>query len=97
MSALEKKRRAAAAALGWLPRNTTIGMGTGSTVNCLIEALAGNSLGLKAVASSEGTSARLTAVGAGICAGAGSMTLTSDLAPASAFMTCENSFAGRSR
>ncbi|HEY2590036.1 MAG TPA: ribose-5-phosphate isomerase RpiA [Steroidobacteraceae bacterium] len=63
MSALEKKRRAAAAALDWLPRNTTIGMGTGSTVNCLVEALAGNSLGLKAVASSEATSARLAAAG----------------------------------
>ena len=63
MSALEKKRRAAAAALGWLPRNATIGMGTGSTVNCLIDALAGNSLGLKAIASSEATSARLAAAG----------------------------------
>ncbi|HXS27315.1 MAG TPA: ribose-5-phosphate isomerase RpiA [Steroidobacteraceae bacterium] len=63
MSALEKKRRAAAAALGQLPRNATIGMGTGSTVNCLIEALAGNPLGLKAVASSEATGARLAAAG----------------------------------
>ncbi|MGH8217719.1 MAG: ribose-5-phosphate isomerase RpiA [Steroidobacteraceae bacterium] len=63
MSALEKKRRAAAAALHWLPRNATIGMGTGSTVNCLIDALSGNPLGLKAVASSEATSARLAAAG----------------------------------
>jgi len=63
MSALEKKRRAAEAALDWLPRNATIGMGTGSTVNCLIEALAGNPLGLKAVASSEATSARLAVAG----------------------------------
>ncbi len=63
MSALEKKKRAAAAARAWLPRNTTIGMGTGSTVNCLIEALAGNPLGLKAVASSEATSSRLAAAG----------------------------------
>lgn len=63
MSALEKKRRAAAAALAWLPRNATIGMGTGSTVNCLIDALADNPLGVKAVASSEATSARLAAIG----------------------------------
>jgi ribose 5-phosphate isomerase A len=63
MGALEKKKRAAAAALGWLPRNATIGMGTGSTVNCLIDALAGNPLGLQAVASSEATSARLAAAG----------------------------------
>ena len=35
--------------------------------------------------------------GAGSCAGAGSMTFTSDLAPASASMTCEKSFAGKSR
>jgi|SRR5579875_145348 len=63
MNALEKKKRAAAAALTWLPRSATIGMGTGSTVNCLIEALAGNPLGLRAVASSEATGARLAAAG----------------------------------
>ena len=63
MSALEKKKRAAAAALAWLPRNTTIGVGTGSTVNCLIDALAEDRLGLKAVASSEATGARLAAIG----------------------------------
>lgn len=63
MSVEEKKRRAAEAALRWLPRNATIGMGTGSTVNCLIEALAGNPLRLKAVASSEATGARLAAAG----------------------------------
>src|SRR4030095_14748797 len=43
------------------------------------------------------SSARLTADGAGIWAGAASITLTSDLAPAFAFITCENSLAGRSR
>ena len=39
----------------------------------------------------------LTAEGAGICAGAASITLTSDFRPASASITCPNSFAGRSR
>jgi ribose 5-phosphate isomerase A len=63
MSAQEKKQRAARAAMRWLPRNATIGMGTGSTVNCLIDALAGNPLGLTAVASSEATAKRLAAAG----------------------------------
>jgi len=43
------------------------------------------------------SSARCTEAGAGICAGAASITLTSDLAPASAFITWPNSLAGRSR
>ena len=42
-------------------------------------------------------SARVTASGAGIWAGAGSMTLTRDLAPASASIVCANSLAGKSR
>jgi len=41
--------------------------------------------------------ARLTEAGAGICAGAGSITFTSDFRPASAFITWPNSLAGRSR
>jgi ribose 5-phosphate isomerase A len=63
MSALEKKRRAAEAALTYLKEGATVGIGTGSTVNCLIEALAARPLRLKAVASSEATSARLVAAG----------------------------------
>ncbi|MGH8228982.1 MAG: ribose-5-phosphate isomerase RpiA [Steroidobacteraceae bacterium] len=63
MSALENKRRAAAAALLRLRENTVIGVGTGSTVDCFIDALAAHPLPLKAVASSEATSARLTAAG----------------------------------
>ena len=41
--------------------------------------------------------ARLIEAGAGICAGAGSMTLTSDFCPAAASMTWPNNLAGRSR
>ncbi len=63
MSALENKRRAAAAALPYLRQDATVGIGTGSTVNCLIEELAKHPVRLKAVASSEATSTRLTAVG----------------------------------
>src|ERR1700754_491247 len=43
------------------------------------------------------SSARLTASAAGICAGAASITFTSDFLPASASITWPNSFAGRSR
>jgi ribose 5-phosphate isomerase A len=63
MSALDNKRRAATAALRYLREDATVGIGTGSTVNCLIEELATHPLRLKAVASSEATSARLAAVG----------------------------------
>ncbi|HTW38226.1 MAG TPA: ribose-5-phosphate isomerase RpiA [Steroidobacteraceae bacterium] len=63
MSALENKRRAAQAALRYLREDTTVGIGTGSTVNCLIESLAAHPLRLKAVASSEATAKRLAAIG----------------------------------
>ncbi len=63
MSALEKKMRAAAAALRHLRRDRPIGVGTGSTVNCFIDALAAHPAGIQAVASSEATSARLAAAG----------------------------------
>jgi hypothetical protein len=43
------------------------------------------------------SSARLTASGAGICAGAASITCTSDFLPASASITWPNSLAGKSR
>jgi len=39
MDALEKKRKAAEAALAFIEPGTTLGVGTGSTVNCLIELL----------------------------------------------------------
>ncbi len=63
MSALDNKRRAAHAALSYLREEATVGIGTGSTVNCLIEELAARALRLKAVASSETTSTRLAAAG----------------------------------
>jgi hypothetical protein len=43
------------------------------------------------------SSARLTAAGAGIWAGAASITLTKDFWPAAASITWENNLAGRSR
>ena len=63
-----------------------------ATTNCFPMILISGRLALLRI-----SSARLTAAGAGIWAGAGSMTLTSELAPASASMTCEKSLAGRSR
>jgi ribose 5-phosphate isomerase A len=39
MDALEKKRKAAEAALAFVDPGTTLGVGTGSTVNCLIDLL----------------------------------------------------------
>lgn len=39
MDALEKKQQAAAAALAFIEPGTTLGVGTGSTVNCLIDLL----------------------------------------------------------
>jgi ribose 5-phosphate isomerase A len=63
MSAVEKKKRAAAAALPHLQENTVIGVGTGSTVNCFIDALAAHPPRIRAVASSEATRARLAAAG----------------------------------
>ena len=41
MDAIEKKRRAAEAALEFVQPGVTLGVGTGSTVNCLIELLPG--------------------------------------------------------
>ncbi|MGB6452036.1 MAG: ribose-5-phosphate isomerase RpiA, partial [Steroidobacteraceae bacterium] len=63
MSAVEKKMRAAAAALPHLEENTVIGVGTGSTVNCFIDALAAHPPRIQAVASSEATRSRLAAAG----------------------------------
>ena len=59
-----KKRRAALAALELIAPDTIVGIGTGSTVNCLIDGLAARPGLLRtAVSSSEGSSARLRAAG----------------------------------
>ena len=59
-----KKRRAALAALELVTRDTIIGIGTGSTVNFLIEGLAARpGLVRAAVSSSEESSARLRTAG----------------------------------
>ena len=59
-----KKRRAALAALGLIARDTIVGVGTGSTVNFLIEGLAAHpGLVRAAVSSSEGSSSRLRSAG----------------------------------
>jgi ribose 5-phosphate isomerase A len=63
-----KKRRVAQAALGYLQNDTVIGVGTGSTVNLFIEAMA-EALAARririgaAVSSSNATTARLVAAG----------------------------------
>jgi ribose 5-phosphate isomerase A len=60
----DKKRRAALAALERVGAGATIGVGTGSTVNFFIEALAAHPGRVKrAVSSSEATSARLRSAG----------------------------------
>lgn len=66
MSAVEKKQRAAVAALSYLHADMILGLGTGSTVDCFIEALAVRGPRVRAVSSSEGTSARLRAAGIGL-------------------------------
>ena len=59
-----KKRRVALAALDLIADEATLGVGTGSTVNLFIEALAGRRGRLRrAVSSSEASSARLRAAG----------------------------------
>ncbi len=62
LSATEKKRRAAEAALPYIERDMVLGVGTGSTVNELIEALKRQKIQLKgAVSSSRQTSEALQA------------------------------------
>jgi len=59
-----QKERVAQAALAWVPQDTVLGVGTGSTVNCFIEALAASGKRVEAaVSSSEATSERLRAHG----------------------------------
>jgi ribose 5-phosphate isomerase A len=65
--ALEKKRRAARAALKYVQPGMVLGVGTGSTVNAFIDLLAEHSVRLAgAVSSSEASSARLRALGFGL-------------------------------
>ena len=60
MSADSKKRSAAEAALAFVPDNEVLGVGTGSTVNFFIDALAARKVPIKgAVSSSESSTARL--------------------------------------
>ena len=57
---LEQKKLVAAAALKWVKSGSVIGVGTGSTVNCFIDALASSGISVEAaVSSSEATSERL--------------------------------------
>lgn len=60
MNADEKKAQAAAAALAYVVEDTLIGIGTGSTVNHFIDALAARKLRIRgAVSSSEASTERL--------------------------------------
>lgn len=60
MNANEKKQQAAEAALAYVEEDTIIGIGTGSTVNLFIDALAARKLRIRgAVSSSEGSTTRL--------------------------------------
>jgi ribose 5-phosphate isomerase A len=64
MNADEKKRLAAEAALEYVEEDSIIGIGTGSTVNHFIDALAARKVRLRgAVSSSESSTARLKAHG----------------------------------
>ena len=60
----QQKRQVAEAALAWVRADCILGVGTGSTVNCFIEALAASGMRLEAaVSSSEATTGRLRALG----------------------------------
>jgi len=64
MDANEKKRRAGEAALRYVRDGMLIGIGTGSTVNCFIDALAVRGMRIAAaVSSSNASTARLQAAG----------------------------------
>ena len=64
LSAQEKKQRVAGAALDYLREGMLLGVGTGSTVNALIDQLGPWKLRLRgAVSSSEASTARLRAIG----------------------------------
>jgi len=58
------KQQVAEAAVAWVPEDCVLGVGTGSTVNCFIEALVASGKRLEAaVSSSEATTARLRSHG----------------------------------
>jgi ribose 5-phosphate isomerase A len=59
MDALEKKRKAAEAALAFIEPGTKLGVGTGSTVNCLIDLLPGVRSKIDTVVSSSKASTEL--------------------------------------
>lgn len=64
MSQLERKRAVAEAALEFIDEGSVLGVGTGSTVNCLIDALADSKIRLAgAVSSSNETTRRLQSIG----------------------------------
>ncbi len=64
MSTLQGKQAAAQAALDWLRDDMVVGVGTGSTVNLFIDALAAWKHRIRgAVSSSEASTARLSALG----------------------------------
>ena len=61
---LQQKIQVAEAALAWVKEDSILGVGTGSTVNCFIDALANSGKRIEAaVSSSEATTARLQAAG----------------------------------
>ena len=62
--ALRQKQRVAEAALAWVSSDCVLGVGTGSTVNCFIDALAENGTRIEAaVSSSEASTERLQSHG----------------------------------
>ena len=64
MTQQEQKIEVARAALEWVRDDMVLGVGTGSTVNCFIDALAESGIRLEAaVSSSEETTRRLQAIG----------------------------------
>jgi ribose 5-phosphate isomerase A len=61
---LQQKQQVAEAALEWVRNDSVLGVGTGSTVNCFIDALAASRIRIEAaVSSSETTTERLRANG----------------------------------
>ena len=64
MSQLEQKQQVAEAALKWVQEDSVLGVGTGSTVNCFIDALGASAKRLEAaVSSSEATTQLLQGIG----------------------------------
>lgn len=64
MSQQEQKRQVAEAALAWVEEDSVLGVGTGSTVNCFIDALGASGKRIEAaVSSSEATTEQLQALG----------------------------------